>query len=655
MRGRAGLLIGLIWTISIGASAPSPNDYLVCADTRINAVDQILACTRLITTGGASESSLPDIYRLRGAANLRNKNIDSAILDFSEAINGRPNFASAYQNRGVAKFERGDYEAALADLNQAIGYDASSAVFFGFRGVILNAMGQYDRAIEDFDRALQIDKSYAYSYNNRGYAYQRKRMSKEAIADYTKAISLSPLNSNFYVGRASVKMDIGKLDEAVADLDNAIHLDSGDSEAFQVRAEAKRLRGDLEGAKSDCDMAIRLSPTSDSAYINRALVLRDQRQFDAMIASLGEAILFNPRNDLAFANRGEGHLLKGDLDQSLRDLDRAVELNPRSPFALTRRGDTLRAKGDFDRAIADYDAANLYVSNYVAAVVGRGLALKSKGDLAGAKAELERALELSPDFDRGVAAPAQAIARQALKEIVLPDPGVRVALVIGMSRYESVSMLDNPDRDATGVAEALKTIGFDSVTLILDATRSKLAKALREFQELADNADWAVVFYAGHGIEINGQNYLIPVDAQLETDRDADDEAVPLAKVLERIQKARKLQLVILDACRDNPFQATMRGRTREIVRGHGLAPIEPVGQNELIVYAAKDGEVADDGQNSQHSPFSAALIQRLKEPRVEINELFRNVMRDVYNATHGTQRPFVYGSSVDNFYFNNK
>ena len=249
----------------------------------------------------------------------------------------------------------------------------------------------------------------------------------------------------------------------------------------------------------------------------------------------------------------------------------------------------------------------------------------------------------------------EAIA-QIKQEAKFPNQGVRVALVIGMSKYQFVPPLDNPDADAKGVADILKEVGFNSVTLLLDADRRQLTKALRDFQELADKADWAVVFYAGHGIEINGQNYLIPVDAQLATDRDADDEAVPLAKIMDRIHKARKLQLVILDACRNNPFQVAMRRAdgTRGIDHARGLARVEPDTPNELVVYAAKDGEVAADG-NSKHSPFSASLIARLNEPGVEITQMFRNVTRDVYDATNKSQRPFVYGSSLDNFYFNVK
>jgi len=492
----------------------------------------------------------------------------------------------------------------------------------------------------------------------------------------------------FYIGRASVKMDMDKLDDAILDLNEAIRIDPKDSEAFRVRGEAKRLKNDLAGAMADDDQAVLLSP-DELAYVNRALVLRDKQDYTRAIADLDQAIVINPKSDLAYSNRGEVQRLKGGLDQSLKDLDKAVELSPKSPLALSLRGDTLRAKGEFDKAIQDYTAANHFVSDFAPAFVGRGLALQSRGDLEAAASEFEKALKLPSDVDRARAQPAQAVAREHLdavnkaikaaadekertvreqneriakqkreeEEPQLPDQGIRVALVIGMSKYESVPALANPDRDAEGVAETLKAIGFNSVTLVEDANRSKLTKALRDFQEVADNADWALVYYAGHGIEIKGQNYLIPVDAKLATDRDAEDEAVSLDRVLDRIHSAHKLQLVILDACRNNPFQTTMKRAdgTRGVDPQRGLARIEPETPNELVVYAAKDGEVAADGEDADHSPFSAALMARLKEPRVEITQVFRNVAKDVYEATHKTQRPFVYGNSLENFYFNVK
>ena len=122
-----------------------------------------------------------------------------------------------------------------------------------------------------------------------------------------------------------------------------------------------------------------------------------------------------------------------------------------------------------------------------------------------------------------------------------------------------MSALANPQKDAEAIAASLRNIGFETVTLAADATREKLLDALRNFTNEAEKADWAVVYYAGHGIEVNGQNYLIPVDAKLETDRDMQFEAVPLDQVMASLEGARKLKLVLLDACRDNPFMPPMR------------------------------------------------------------------------------------------------
>ena len=309
--------------------------------------------------------------------------------------------------------------------------------------------------------------------------------------------------------------------------------------------------------------------------------------------------------------------------------------------------------------------ANRFVSDFVPAYVGRGLALEAQGHLEVALSEFEKALKLPGYVDRAVALPAQETARTHIvaleKQMAqvqrppLPDQGVKVALVVGMSKYKFVPALPNPDRDAEGVAETLKAVGFNSVTLIRDAERSAFVKALREFQDNADLADWALVYFAGHGIEISGRNYLIPIDARLENERDVADEAVSLDRVLDQISNAHKLQLVVLDACRNNPFRATMKRSdgTRGVDQQRGLARIEPNTPNELVVYAAKDGEWAVDGESGGHSPFTAALIARLKEPRVEINEVFRNVARDVWEATKHQQQPFVYGFLLQHFYFN--
>jgi hypothetical protein len=231
-------------------------------------------------------------------------------------------------------------------------------------------------------------------------------------------------------------------------------------------------------------------------------------------------------------------------------------------------------------------------------------------------------------------------------------PERRVALVIGNSAYQAVSALGNTTNDAKAVAEALKADGFASVRTVLDTTRAGMLASLNEFQREADASDWAVVYYAGHGLEISGTNYLVPVDARIGDDRDVQDEAVSVDRILRAVENAKKLRLVMLDACRNNPFLKTMHRSvaTRSISRG--LAAIEPEGAT-LIVFAAKDGETAEDG-DSDHSPFAASLIKRLQQPAVEINKLFRLVTSDVLKTTGNAQRPFVYGSlpGEEDYYF---
>jgi uncharacterized caspase-like protein len=228
---------------------------------------------------------------------------------------------------------------------------------------------------------------------------------------------------------------------------------------------------------------------------------------------------------------------------------------------------------------------------------------------------------------------------------------VRVALVIGNDSYSNVAKLRNAKSDAENIAAALQRIGFTTVKLGLDLPREKVIEALKAFAAEADRADWAMIYYAGHGIEFGGTNFLIPIDARLASDRDVAYEAVALDQVLLTVEGARKLRLVILDACRDNPFATTMLRTVANRSVGRGLARVEPEGAT-LVVYAAKDGQVAQDGDGA-NSPFATALVRYIETPGLEINFLFRRVRDDVLNDTGRRQEPFVYGSlPAAEFYF---
>lgn len=218
----------------------------------------------------------------------------------------------------------------------------------------------------------------------------------------------------------------------------------------------------------------------------------------------------------------------------------------------------------------------------------------------------------------------------------------RLALVIGNGTYRSVPVLQNAANDANDVGDALARLGF-SVQRLRDANFDQMRRALLAFGSLARNAEMAVVFFAGHGMEVGGENWLIPTDAELKSDIDTENEAIGLKSLLLTVSGATKLGLVVLDACRNNPFAARMQRATRLRSVERGLARIEPTG-SVLVAYAAKDGTVAADG-TGRNSPFTSALLRYLELPNLEINFLFRNVRDDVIAATSRAQEPYVYGS----------
>ncbi|MCK1722870.1 caspase family protein [Bradyrhizobium sp. 141] len=220
----------------------------------------------------------------------------------------------------------------------------------------------------------------------------------------------------------------------------------------------------------------------------------------------------------------------------------------------------------------------------------------------------------------------------------------RVALVIGNSAYKSVPKLANPANDAGLVGGMLRKAGFDTVDVRQDLNAPEMRKALREFGTRTRDADVAVIYYAGHGMEVDGTNYLIPTDAALETDTDVYDEALPIDRVLVSIEPAKQLRLVILDACRDNPFSKTMKRTVASRAIGRGLAKVEPTTPNTMIAFAAKAGSTASDG-DSRNSPFATALADHLPKPGLDLRKAFGFVRDDVLKSTANKQEPFVYGS----------
>jgi len=220
----------------------------------------------------------------------------------------------------------------------------------------------------------------------------------------------------------------------------------------------------------------------------------------------------------------------------------------------------------------------------------------------------------------------------------------RVALILGNSNYQNVPPLSNPVNDGSVMAATFKNAGFDVVEARFDLSSLDTRRVLRDFADRSRAADIAVVYYAGHGMEVDGTNYLIPVDAKLERDTDIYDEAFSLDRILVAVEPAKQLRLVILDACRDNPFTRNMKHSLASRSIGRGLAKIEPANPNTLIAYSARAGSTAQDG-DGKNSPFTTALAQHLTTPGLDVRKAFGFVRDEVLKTTGNRQEPFVYGS----------
>jgi len=228
----------------------------------------------------------------------------------------------------------------------------------------------------------------------------------------------------------------------------------------------------------------------------------------------------------------------------------------------------------------------------------------------------------------------------------------RVALIIGNSNYHHIPPLANPQNDASAIGNSFKKLGF-ATEIKLNLSKSEMDQVIRQFSESLSGANVAVFYYAGHGIQVNGVNYLVPVDAALRTEIDLAFEVCDLGLVLRVMESSQRLNIVFLDACRDNPMSeklARSMGPGRSASVGRGLAPIK-ANAGTLISYATRDGDVASDGYD-KNSPYTKALLKYLEQPGLEIHQLLRNVRNEVRLQTNGKQTPWEYGSLLNEFYF---
>jgi len=455
----------------------------------------------------------------------------------------------------------------------------------------------------------------------------------EQVAACTRLINADMLKDTqlamAYYQRGSALYRKGDFNGAIANFSEALRHDPKYVNAYSYRGEARRSNGDLDGAIADLDQAIRLDPTSANVYNTRASALRDKGDLDGAIAGYDQALRVNRRFAPSYTGRCRARYLKDDIDGAIIDCDQAIKIDPGLTAAYTDRGLAYEKKNDFVRARADYDAALAVPEKY------------STGKWAHDTAR-ERLATLP------TVAPQVAPGSPPVGSI---QSGLRVALVIGNSNYLTFPKILNPRNDAEDVAKELRDLGFE-VLLGTDLKRADMEDMLIRFAKNAREADTALVFYAGHGLQHQGIDYLAPVDARVDDETDLR-KLINLQDVIGDLQNAAHVRILIVDACRDNEVMQQVASKlpaTRSAAFTRGLAAVSGA-DGTIIAFATQPNRVAADGLG-RNSPFTQALLKNLPTPGLELRTLMTRVRAEVVAATGGAQRPEVWDSLVGEFAF---
>ncbi len=511
------------------------------------------------------------------------------------------------------------------------------ATIYFWRAVGWNKKGDYSKVIADTTEALRLKPEPAL-YNMRGSAYYDKGEYDIAIADFNDALRIGPPSGTIFHNRGNAWRSKGDYARAIADYDEAIRLAPKEAYSYQNRGAAKQALGDLDGALADINAAIRLNPALPSPLINRAVIWRAKGDIDRAIADASEAIRLARAGAPANIMTPPGSVL--------------ISAYTQRALAYEAKGDTIRARQDFRAALegAAVDAgskANQATAKVRLSLLSDAVAPSSRVPRAAAPAPFAREKSTAPE-------PAPPPASAAADALAV---GQRVALVIGNGAYANVKALPNPPNDARAIAKNLRDIGF-TVSEGVDLDRATMQKMTRDFLREAARAQIAVIYYAGHGLQIDGRNYLVPVDARLQAGGNLTEAMIDMDTILAGLDDQVRTNILIFDACRNNPMAPRTASAVpeRSIEAGSGLAaPTAPnsattLGAGTLIAFATAPGQVALDGEGG-NSPFSAALSRHIGTPGLEVQQMLTRVRAEVVAATRGKQVPWSNSSLLGEVY----
>jgi len=515
------------------------------------------------------------------------------------------------------------------------------ATIYFWRAVGWNKKGNYSQVISDAGEALRLKPDVAL-YNLRGSAYYDKGEYDIAIADFNDAIRIGPPSGIVFHNRGNALRSRGDYAKAIADYDQAIKLGPRDAFTYQNRGSAKQALGDLDGALADINEAIRLNPALPSPLNNRTVIWRAKGDFDRAIADGTEAIRLAKAKAPANAMTPPGSVLIS---------------------AYTQRGLAFEAKGDYEHARQDFNATLEGVATDAGSKANQATArvrLSLLSDAAAPSPQPQRTAPSTKSAEPQPTAASTPAPPPPPPPVTSANTGLRVALVIGNGAYAHVKALPNPPNDARSIARSLRDIGF-VVSEGIDLDRAAMQKTTRDFLREAARAQVAVVYYAGHGVQIDGRNYLVPVDVRLQAGSNITEAMIDMDTILAGLDDQVRTNILILDACRNNPVapQVASAGPSRAVEAGGlaapaALGPGATLGAGTLIAFATAPGQVALDGEGA-NSPFSAALSRHIGTPGLEVQQMLTRVRAEVVASTKAKQVPWSNSSLLGEVYLAEK
>jgi tetratricopeptide (TPR) repeat protein len=656
-RRRSTVIFALLLSTLFGLTRARADDAATCRTW--TGEEALAACTRMIASNTLRGGDLAQAYLWRGITHSRNSgDWERAIADFSEAIRLGSRDAGAYAGRAGAYIRKGEIDRALPDLNQGLALDPKHPGVHNVFAYYHLKKGDHARGLAEVDEAIRLSPRYLYAFSTRGEIHEAKGELNNALTDFRTALGLDP-DKKQRGGRFAA--------DSIMRVEGKLFAAAGTDWATCQRAP------NLEDGIAACSRLISAKKLGEAdlaqVYVWRGIGLgRYRGDIDLAIADYNEALRRDPKIVAAYAGRGGSYVREGKLDLARRDLDEGLKLDPNHSGVHNALGNYYLAKGDYGSAIAEFNTAIRIAPQYLYPYRFRAQAYENRGDLAAALADYRVALSLDPGEQQvGGKEAAEGIARVELKlaagadksKVAVVEPkaspavpkvaalGHRVALVIGNSKYVYANKLPNPANDAADVSQVLRKLGFDVIEG-RDLDRHGMEDKIRAFgRKLEAGADLAVLFYAGHGMQVGGRNYLIPVDAKLERSGDLTLDTIELGQILAQMEAEKRVNLVFLDACRDNPLARSFARSlgTRSASVGSGLAPVQSA-IGTMIAYATQPDNVALDGEG-RNSPFTTALLKYIATPRLEIGSIMKRVRADVIATTREKQVPWDHSSLV--------